>query len=301
MRRVLLLTLLLLLGAGAFAFWSLRPPAPLASPPRGAVLDDVRVVNPATGGSTPDLRVEGGAIAAIEAASRTGTPSLAGHTVLPGLIDMHVHFPAAQRPRPDRALRVPLPAARGDDRARRGHVDGAPPRPPATACARGAFQAWRVFGRGYFVDVPSRSGRTRSWWTRRTRAQRCSVAAEGFDCVKAYDRLSADALAARRSREDGLPVIGHAAQRNLPRRPPRRRAAPDRRRPRAGDLRPFPEVLDGPPLGEAELAELARRAPSSASPTRPPASRPSASSGRVTSRRRGGRRARSSCRGCIAT
>jgi len=69
---------------------ALVPPAPLGVPEPGAVLSGVTVINPGHGREANRLvRVEGETIAS--AGGTTGEYS--GAFVLPGLIDMHTHFP----------------------------------------------------------------------------------------------------------------------------------------------------------------------------------------------------------------
>src|SRR5262245_26716030 len=91
----ILLILVALLAAGALYAWrSLAPPATLALPARGVVLEDVTVVNPgADRAQHRTVKVEGEAIASIAAAQPNPASPWVGYTVLPGLIDMHVHFP----------------------------------------------------------------------------------------------------------------------------------------------------------------------------------------------------------------
>ena len=263
MRRILLIALGLLLLVGAWAWWSLRPPAPLPVPPRGALLEDVAVVNP--GGERlahRTVRVDGAAIASIEAASGGG--AYAGRTVLPGLVDMHVHFPPPTG-LGQTELFAFLFLLHGVTTVRdAGDVDGTATAPARDGTREGRFPGPRVFACGHFLDGPQplwpNSIVIRNADEARAAVQR--VAAEGFDCVKVYDQLPAEALVAVREEaaKHGLPVIGH-----VPRAVSYLEARLDDVQHltgvgrAAGDQRPFPEVLDGPGLSDAAVAELAQR------------------------------------------
>jgi len=108
MRRTIRIVVILIVGfaaliaAGAFA---LRPPT-LAVPSQGVVLSDITIVNPGRERRLKQtLTVQGEKITRLsdstppESAS-TQTDRFAGAHVLPGLIDMHVHFASY----PDRDL-----------------------------------------------------------------------------------------------------------------------------------------------------------------------------------------------------
>jgi imidazolonepropionase-like amidohydrolase len=264
MRRFLLFAALLLLAAGGFVWWSLAPPAPLAVPERGARLGDVTLVNP--GGErlvSRSVLVEGAAIAAIEPSAGAGGP-FAGRFVLPGLVDMHVHFPPPMG-LGQTELFAFLFLLHGVTTVRdAGDVDGTASAPAREGVREARFPGPRVFACGPFLDGPEplwpNSLVVRDAAEARAAVER--VAAAGFDCLKVYDRLPAEALAAAREEaaKRGLPVIGHV---------PRAVSYLDARlddvqhltgigRP-AGDLRPFPEVLQQPALSGAELADLARQ------------------------------------------
>jgi len=264
MRRILLALAVLLLVGGAFAWWSLVPPAPLAVPERGALLEDVRVVNP--GGAHLEhrsVRIEDGAIAAIDAAAGSGP--WAGYTVLPGLADLHVHFPPPTGLGQTELFAL-LFLAHGVTSVRDcGDVDGSASAPARDGPREGRFPGPRVFACGYFLDGPEplwpNSIVVRSADEARAAVRR--VADEGFDCVKVYDRLSPEALAAIREEAAArkLPVIGHVprAVSYLAGRLDDVQHLTGIGR-EAGDQTPFPEVIEGLfALPDAELAELARR------------------------------------------
>jgi len=261
----ILLVLAAILAAGALYTWrSLVPPAPLALPPRGAVLEDVTVVNPgADRAQHRTVKVEGEAIASIEAAPPNPTSPWVGYTVLPGLVDMHVHFPPPTG-LGQTELFAFLFLLHGVTTVRdAGDVDGTATAPARDGVRLGRFPGPRVFACGPFVDGPSPL-----WPNSRVvhdaaeaRAAVAKIAEEGFDCVKAYDRLSADALVGLKEEaaKHGLPVIGHV---------PWAVAYLDARYDdvqhltgigaNPGDTRPFPARLDVE-KSEAEIDELVRR------------------------------------------
>jgi imidazolonepropionase-like amidohydrolase len=73
---------------GALVLGLLAPPAPLRPPERGALFENVTIVNPGAGGAARRrVQVEGGRIASIDPAGDAPP----GGYLLPGLVDMHVH------------------------------------------------------------------------------------------------------------------------------------------------------------------------------------------------------------------
>ncbi len=251
-RRALLgFVALLLLAVGA-AVWKLLPPSPLPLPARGVVLTNVTVINPGRerlAGRT--LVVEDGRIASIEptAAGAPANPAFDGAFVIPGLIDMHVHFP------PDAGLRQTelfafLFLEHGVTTVRdAGDVDGTATAPARAAARSGAFPVPRVLACGYFVDGPGSIWKNSLIVSEPAEAEAAvaKIAAGGFDCVKIYDQLTPESLAAIRqaAAARGLPLIGH-----VPRRVRFEVARLDDVQhltgvapPAGGDLRPFPKNM----------------------------------------------------------
>ena len=251
-RRVVVALVGVLLLAAAALLWAIVPPAPLSLPPRGVVLADVTVINPGSdrqAGRT--LRIAGDRIASIQAAAPEpdADARFSGAYLIPGLIDMHVHFP------PDTGLRQAelfafLFLDHGVTTVRdAGDVDGTATAPAREGVRSGAFPGPRVFACGPFLDgeppiwkntlVVSEPGQAA--------AAVAKVAEGGFDCVKVYDGLTPESLAAVReaAAEKGFPVIGH-----VPRRVPFEVARLDDVQhltgvaaPPGGDLRPFPKNM----------------------------------------------------------
>jgi imidazolonepropionase-like amidohydrolase len=195
--------------------WSaLVPPAPLALPEAGAVLGDVLVVNPGIDRlAARTVVIEDGRIAEIRAPSDGDPGRYAGHVVLPGLIDMHVHFPP-----PTGLGQTELFAfeflAHGVTSVRdAGDVDGRATAPARDGVRAGRFPGPRVFACGPFVDGPQ------PLWPNSIVVETAADAADavdriadaGFDCVKIYDHLTPEALSGVRSQAAirGLPLIGH--------------------------------------------------------------------------------------------
>lgn len=257
MLRVIGIFALVLLAAGIFLWRTMLPPAPLAVPARGVVLEDVTVVQPGAG-RYPAQRivVEGGRIAAMGPASADGAPAsagadaeLVGSFALPGLIDMHVHFPPDTGGRQEEIFAF-LFLMHGVTSVRdAADVDGTSSRPVREGVHEGRFPGPRSFACGPLVDG------TEPLWSNslivrdaaEAEAAVDQIAAEGWDCVKVYNSLTPEALAGLHAAADrhGLPVIGHV---------PARTSFDEARLDDAqhligvarekGDLRSFPQVLD---------------------------------------------------------
>jgi imidazolonepropionase-like amidohydrolase len=209
------LGLVALLALLAVAAWLVvRPPAPLARPEQGVVLDGVTLIEP--GGprrTNVRLAVEGDRIARIEPAAGDASAPFAGHFVLPGLNDLHVHFPPPSLPGQTELFAF-LHLYHGVTGVRdAGDSDGTSTAPARDGIAAGRFPGPRVLACGPFVDgEPPRWRNTRlARNADEARAAVRFVDEAGFDCVKAYDRLEAGPLAALRDEAHarGLPVIGH--------------------------------------------------------------------------------------------
>ncbi len=190
-----------------FKLLSYRPPE-VAVPAQGAVLEGVTVVNPGAGRQAGQrLVVEGGRIAAIEPGAPGG--EYAGCTVLPGLVDMHVHITPSLR-----ELVEMLFLAHGVTTVREaGDADG------TTWAARRQIDAGRRPGPRTFACGPVLDGAPPflpTSWPLRTAAEAEAavdvVAAQGADFVKIHHYISAEALdgVRRAAAAHGLRVVGHA-------------------------------------------------------------------------------------------
>jgi len=203
----------LCLAAAAFGVWLVfRPPQALPEREPGARIEGVTVVEPGrarTPGRT--LVIEGDRIARVEAAGGAGGP-FAGAFALPGLVDMHVHLPPAMGWGGTEAFGF-LFLAHGVTSIREvGSLDGTSFE-ARRRVREGEAIGPRIFACGGFVDGPPPT-----WPNTRIardaaegRAAVEALAAEGADCIKAYQSLSAGALRGVReaAREKGLPVVGH--------------------------------------------------------------------------------------------
>jgi imidazolonepropionase-like amidohydrolase len=221
LRRLARLVLVLVLAAaalGAALYAIVRPPAPLALPEPGAVLDGVTLIRPGEGREEHRrVVVRGGVIESIEPASPGAAGPFAGAYVMPGLVDLHVHFPPATLPGQGELFAFLL-LYHGVTAVRdAGDVDGTATEPVRRGVAEGRIPGPRVFACGPFVDgdpplwrntLPART-------PEEGRAAVESLAARGFDCVKAYNELDAQTLAAVREAAHArrLPVIGHVPRR----------------------------------------------------------------------------------------
>ena len=229
------------------------------------MLGAVTVVNPGQGrAERRTVVIEGHRITAIRDPDGSDPGRFADRTVLPGLIDMHVHFPPPSG-LGQTELFAFLFLAHGVTTVRdAGDVDGTATAPARDGVRAGRFPGPRVYACGPFVD-----GRDPQWRNSivvRDAAEAIAavdrIDRDGFDCVKAYDRLSGPALAALKEEaaRRGLPVIGH-----VPRRTLYLEAALDDVQHltgvprRAMELRPFPQNLAAwLDFDDAAMAETAR-------------------------------------------
>lgn len=143
----------LVLVVGAVLGYVLVAPAPLALPERGATLEDVTVVRPGEG-REPHRRVvvRGGEIERVEPAYPESGSAFAGHYVLPGLVDMHVHFPPKGLPGQTELFAF-LFLLHGVTTVRdAGDVDGTATAPARDGERLGQFPGPRVRACGWFVD-----------------------------------------------------------------------------------------------------------------------------------------------------
>lgn len=257
MRRILGIVgiaTIVLLGSIVALLFLLQPPSPLPLPPRGALLRDVQLVLPGEDGwRRPHQRVvvEGDRIAAIEPARPGDRDAFSGHTVIPGLADLHVHFPPSTIPGQAEIFSL-LHLRHGVTAVRdAGDTDGTSSAPARLGVAGGAFPGPRILACGPFVDgdPPLWSNSLVVHTPEEGRQAVRTVVASGFDCVKAYDELDAATLDAIREEAHrlGLPVIGH-----VPRRVPFERARLDDVQhltglapPFEGERPRFPWVLKG--------------------------------------------------------
>jgi len=203
----------LLVALGGAIWWILTPPSPLPLPERGAVLEGVTLIEPgASRRAGMRLVIEGETLARVE---ESGSPSgaFAGTFVLPGLTDVHVHFPPPSLPGQTELFSL-LHLLHGVTTVRdAGDPDGMSTAPAIEGVEEGRFPGPRVFACGPFVDgdQPVWGNSLAATTPEAGRAAVRTVAEQGFDCVKAYNGLDAPTLAAIRdeARAQGLPVIGH--------------------------------------------------------------------------------------------
>lgn len=216
--RFTLFALLALAALGAGLHAIVAPPAPLALPAQGVVLDDVTLIRPGEGREAHRrVVVAGGAIERVEEAPAGAGGPFAGMYVLPGLNDLHVHFPPAS-PLGQSELFAFLLLYHGVTGVRdAGDVDGTATEPVQRGVVEGRFPGPRVVACGMYVD-----GEPRLWKNTllarspdEGRAVVEALASRGFACVKAYNELDAETLAAVRdaAHARGLPVIGHVPRR----------------------------------------------------------------------------------------
>jgi imidazolonepropionase-like amidohydrolase len=206
--------LAILAGIPSFLLCGLRPRR-LDVPPPGFELGPVTVVDPGRGAS-PARRVvvRGDRIERIDpvlAGARDGL--YAGATVVPGLIDLHVHHPSAVAVG-ERDLFALLFLAHGVTSVR--DTGSLPPwslRSHARAIAVGDRPGPRIFRCGQLLDgdPPAWPGSRPVRTPAEAREAVGALAAAGMNCVKLYNGLSGEVvseiLTAARAHE--LPVVAH--------------------------------------------------------------------------------------------
>jgi len=212
--RIALGVLVLLAVLGGAVAWIVTLPAPLPAPPRGLTLENVTWIVPGVGrASGQRIVVEGGEIAEVGPSHAAADGPFAGAFVLPGLNDLHVHFPPPSLPGQTELFAF-LHLYHGVTGARdAGDVTGTSSGPAIEGIRSGAFPGPRLLSCGYFVDGPEPLWANSLVVTtpEEGRAAVRRVAGEGFGCVKAYNQLDAPSLEAIRDEAHalGLPVIGH--------------------------------------------------------------------------------------------
>lgn len=200
-----------------FVVRSLDPPPPLAPPAQGARFSSVTLVEPGVGRRADVfVAVEGGEIAEIAPGRADPDDPFAGAFVLPGLNDLHVHFPPPTLPGQTElwSFLFLLHGVTGVRDA--GDVNGNATGPAIEGIRDGHFAGPRIRSCGWFVDGPepmwSHSLVATTPEEGREAVRR--IAEEGLDCVKAYNGLTREVLDAVReaAHAEALPVIGHVPQ-----------------------------------------------------------------------------------------
>jgi cytosine/adenosine deaminase-related metal-dependent hydrolase len=213
LNRILVMLVVVLMVLGFVVYGALKPPPSLRPGMRDFALSGVLLINPGMERRpVAQIQVEGEKIAAIEDSQ---APLDGGPYLLPGLVDMHVHFP------PDTGLGQTQLFAflflyHGVTSVRdAGDLDGTATRPAQEGIRNGDFPGPRVFACGPFVGGSDPLWSNSIVVSRPDQARTAvdEIADAGFDCVKAYEGLSPESLAAlhQASRERGLPLIGHVA------------------------------------------------------------------------------------------
>jgi imidazolonepropionase-like amidohydrolase len=227
--------------AGLLLARALRPPPPLALPAQGAAFSDVTVIEPdASRREHRFVSVEGDRIASIESARPDPDDPFAGAFLLPGLNDLHVHFPPSSIPGQTElwSFLFLLHGVTGVRDA--GDVDGTASGPAIEGIRGDLFPGPRILACGPFVDGdPPRWSNSLVVTTPeegRRAVQR--IVGDDFDCVKAYDGLDEASLDAIReeAHSEGLPLIGH-----VPRRVPFEKALLDDAQHLIGVRQPLPD------------------------------------------------------------
>jgi imidazolonepropionase-like amidohydrolase len=213
--KVLLVVVVVILAGGVGIALLLRPPAPLEVPEPGATLSGVTVVTPGIHRRQGQrVVVQGSSIEAITDDPAPGGP-YSGSYVLPGLIDMHVHFPPPAGLGSTELFSL-LFLYHGVTTVRdAGDIDGTSTEPARQGVENEEFPGPRILACGPFVD-----GEGALWPNSRivrdiydAEPVVAEIARE-YDCVKAYDRLTPEVARAvhEEARRQGLRVIGHVSR-----------------------------------------------------------------------------------------
>ncbi|UCE87504.1 MAG: amidohydrolase family protein, partial [Deltaproteobacteria bacterium] len=206
----------LALGASPWLVWRALQAPRVPVPPRAPrVLRDVTVIEPGRSRRRHrDLVIADGRIRTERAshARVDGDGGSGGGFVLPGLIDLHVHYPPRVAAG-NAELWSLLFLAHGVTSLREtGSIDG------SIFEVRREIRAGRTPGPRIFACGPMLDGDPPSFPSNRVvrsaaDADRAvdALAADGADCVKVYNMLSREALHAihRAAKRHALPVIGH--------------------------------------------------------------------------------------------
>jgi imidazolonepropionase-like amidohydrolase len=205
---------LLLVSGGLLA--ALQPPRLPVPEKNSWIFQDVTLVE---AGRAPRpgsiLEVENAFITAIgENSNDTGDASdLAGLFVSPGLTDLHVHYPPKIAIGNTELWSLLLLAHGVTSIRETGSVDGSI-FAVREAIRDSQFPGPRIFACGAMLDGENPSFPSNRVVATPSEARRAveDLAAEGADCIKAYNMLTPDALGAitLAAAEAGLPVIGHA-------------------------------------------------------------------------------------------
>lgn len=213
--RISIICVTAVILAAIWIWTSFLPPSPLGVPAPGLLLTDVTIINPGRD-RTPNaaLTVEGEVITSIGSAPTNagGQGPYAGHYVLPGLIDMHVHHAAARVKLTEYFALLFL--AHGVTSVRdAGDTDGTALEPARGGIETLQFPGPRIFASGPFVDIDAVRWANTRLLSDPEDARRAvtELKSQGFDFVKAYDHLTTELLAVLKEAadEEGLGVFGH--------------------------------------------------------------------------------------------
>ena len=198
------------------AFVAARPPPIEAAPERIASLEGVTLVEPGVARAKHrTLHFEAGTIRAIEPA-KEAEGTWAGHFVLPGLTDTHLHMPMLSMPG-DAEYTALLLLSHGVTTARLlGGTSAADVAGLNRRIEAGEIPGPRLLTCGPILDGPDPvlPGHEVVLDGDAARETVARLAAEGVDCIKAYDGLSLETVTALReaAHAAGLSVIGHTPQ-----------------------------------------------------------------------------------------
>ncbi|MFK7898256.1 MAG: hypothetical protein AB8G23_20655 [Myxococcota bacterium] len=218
LRRFLLQFSILVGSAGLIVtgiiMLALRPPAPLPAPADNFILERVTLVEP--GGKTRGpvrLEVKNGLIHSIRAAEAAAGAPFKNRFVIPGLTDMHAHLPVIQLPG-DAEYTSLLMLLHGVTRVRLlGGVEIPFLHEYRERIEAGDAPGPRYFNCGPFLDGedPVLPGARVITNAEEARSAVAELAAQGADCIKAYEKLNAESAIGLReaAQSHGIKIVGH--------------------------------------------------------------------------------------------
>ena len=203
-----------LLIAVGILVWLLMPPSIGVPAQQDHIISNVTIWNP---GEAPianqTIVIEDGKIAQIrDARTDDPAPLCSGCTVMPGLIDAHIHTPPQMALGNQRLFSL-LYLHYGVTAVRDlGQLDSSVPK-LQKKIARGKIPGPRMYRCGPALDGTPASfqGAVSIKTAAEGRAKVEALAKEGVDCIKVYDKLPAEAFEgiAPTAHKYGIPLVGH--------------------------------------------------------------------------------------------
>lgn len=189
-------------------------PPPMPMPEQGLVLNDVNLVVPGKRlRRGMAIRVEGDTISEVSAAAPSPHSRFAGMYVLPGLVDMHVHWPALL-PGKEEELFAFLYLYHGVTTVRSmGDLKAGKSFEIRKAINNAEYPGPNIVTCGYIIDGPDPLWKAAKVVSSPAEAHMLAaeLKAEGADCLKVYDGIHPPVMDALREAATtmDIPLVGH--------------------------------------------------------------------------------------------